>query len=85
MEKSKKLLKLTVDDGIRTRTILSGIAEFFEPEAIVGKKIRFLANLAPRKMMGIDSEGMILMAEDADGSLAFVQPGKEVWNGATIR
>jgi methionyl-tRNA synthetase len=85
MEKSKKLLKLTVDDGIRTRTILSGIAEFFEPEAIVGKKISFLANLAPRKMMGIESEGMILMAEDADGSLAFMQPGKEVWNGASIR
>jgi methionyl-tRNA synthetase len=85
MEKSKKLLKLIINDGIRSRTILSGIAEFFEPEAIIGKKVSFLANLAPRKMMGIESEGMILMAEDADGSLAFMEPGKEVWNGATIR
>ncbi|MEY3646885.1 MAG: Methionine--tRNA ligase [Bacteroidota bacterium] len=84
VEKSKKLLKLTVNDGIKDRTILSGIAEHFEPTAIVGKQVSFLANLAPRKIMGQESEGMILMAEDADGSLAFIQPSKEVWNGASI-
>jgi methionyl-tRNA synthetase len=84
VEKSKKLLKLTVNDGIKDRTILSGIAEHFEPTAIVGKQVSFLANLAPRKIMGQESEGMILMAEDADGSLAFIQPSKEVWNGANI-
>ena len=67
MEKSKKLLKLQVNDGFVTRTILSGIAEHFAPEDLLGKQVTFLANLAPRKMMGIESEGMILMAEDADG------------------
>ncbi len=84
VEKSKKLLKLTVNDGLKDRTILSGIAEHVEPEAIIGKQVTFLANLAPRKIMGQESEGMILMAEDADGSLAFVQPSKSVWNGASI-
>ena len=84
MEKSKKLLKLTVNDGIKARTILSGIAEHFKPEEVVGKQVSFLANLAPRKMMGLESEGMILMAEDADGSLSFVQPDKKIWNGATV-
>jgi methionyl-tRNA synthetase len=82
--KSKKLLKLTIDDGIKQRTILSGIAEHFEPEAVLGKQVTFLANLAPRKMMGMESEGMILMAEDQDGSLAFVQPSKAVWNGGGV-
>lgn len=84
MEKSKKLLKLQVNDGFVTRTILSGIAEHFTPEDLLGKQVTFLANLAPRKMMGIDSEGMILMAEDADGSLALVQPHKKIWNGGTV-
>jgi methionyl-tRNA synthetase len=84
MEKSKKLLKLQVNDGFVTRTILSGIAEHFAPEDLLGKQVTFLANLAPRKMMGIDSEGMILMAEDADGSLALVQPHKKIWNGGTV-
>lgn len=84
MEKSKKLLKLQVNDGFVTRTILSGIAEHFAPEDLVGKQVTFLANLAPRKMMGIDSEGMILLAEDADGSLALVQPNKKIWNGGTV-
>ena len=84
MEKSKKLLKLTVNDGIKDRTILSGIAEHFKPEEVVGKQVSFLANLAPRKMMGLESEGMILMAEDADGSISFVQPDKKIWNGATV-
>lgn len=84
MEKSKKLLKLQVNDGFVTRTILSGIAEHFAPEDLVGKQVTFLANLATRKMMGIESEGMILMAEDADGSLALVQPNKQIWNGGTV-
>ena len=84
MEKSKKLLKLQVNDGFVTRTILSGIAEHFAPEDLLGKQVTFLANLAPRKMMGIDSEGMILLAEDADGSLALVQPDKKIWNGGTV-
>lgn len=84
MEKSKKLLKLTVNDGIKERTILSGIAEHFKPEEVIGKQVSFLANLAPRKMMGLESEGMILMAEDADGSLSFIQPDKKIWNGATV-
>lgn len=82
--KSKKLLKLTVDIGSEQRTVLSGISEHFKPEEIIGKKVLYLANLAPRKMMGMESHGMILMAEDKDGSLAFVQPGKEVWNGGTV-
>ena len=84
MDKSKKLLKLQVNDGFVTRTILSGIAEHFAPEDLIGKQVTFLANLAPRKMMGIESEGMILMAEDADGSLALVQPNKQIWNGGTV-
>jgi methionyl-tRNA synthetase len=82
--KSKKLLKLKIEDGIKQRTILSGIGEHFQPENIIGQQVSFLANLAPRKMMGMESEGMILMAEDKDGSLAFVQPSKAVWNGGTV-
>jgi methionyl-tRNA synthetase len=84
LEKSKKLLKLTVNDGIKDRIILSGIAEYFEPNAVIGKQVSFLANLAPRKIMGLESEGMILMAQDADGSLAFIQPSKDIWNGASV-
>jgi len=82
--KSKKLLKLTLDTGLDTRTVLSGIAEHFSPEAIVGKQVTLLANLAPRQMMGQESQGMILMAEDRDGKLQFMQPGESVWNGGTV-
>ena len=82
--KSKKLLKLTVDDGAKHRTILSGIAEHFSPEEMVGKQVTILANLAPRPMMGMISEGMILMAEDKDGSLALLNPSKAVWNGGGV-
>ncbi len=74
MPKSKKLLKLRVDLGFEERTILSGIAEHFEPEAVVGRQVIVLANLAPRPMMGVESQGMILMAENAEGKLSFVQP-----------
>lgn len=84
VKKSKKLLKFLVDDGFKKRTILSGIAQFFTPEEMIGKQVTFIANLAPRKMMGVESEGMILMAEDQDGSLSLVQPDKAVWNGAQV-
>ena len=83
-KKSKKLLKFLIEDGMEKRTILSGIAEYFTPEEMIGKQVTFIANLAPRKMMGVESEGMILMAEDKDGSLALLNPHKEVWNGATV-
>ncbi len=84
MPKSKKLLKFLVDDGLEKRTILSGIAEHFSAEEMIGKQVTFIANLAPRKMMGVESNGMILMAEDKDGSLSLLQPHKEVWNGAPV-
>jgi methionyl-tRNA synthetase len=84
VKKSKKLLKFLIDDGLGKRTILSGIAEHFSPEEMVGKQVTFIANLAPRMMMGIESQGMILMAEDKDGSLSLLQPHKEVWNGAGV-
>lgn len=76
MEKSKKLLKLTVDLGFEERTILSGIAEHFSPEEVMGREVIVLANLAPRPMMGIESQGMILMAENAEGKLSFVSPAE---------
>jgi methionyl-tRNA synthetase len=84
MPKSKKLLKLSVDTGLGSRTVLSGVAEHFKPEELIGKQVVMLINLAPRKMMGIDSEGMILMAEDKDGSLRLLLPGSETANGSTI-
>lgn len=82
--KSDKLLKLRVDDGMGGRQILSGIAKHFAPEDLIGKQVTFLANLAPRKMMGLESQGMILMAEDRDGALTMLPPSKDVWNGATV-
>jgi len=84
MKKSKKLLKIKVDTGVDTRTILSGIAQYFEPEEIVGKQVSVLINLAPRKMMGEVSEGMILMAEDADGTLQLMSPMDNVKAGSAI-
>jgi methionyl-tRNA synthetase len=84
MPKSKKLLRLTVDTGLGVRTVLSGVAEHFKPEELVGKQVTMLINLAPRKMMGIDSEGMILMAEDKDGSLRLLQPNQPVADGSKI-
>ncbi len=82
--KSDKLLKLKVDDGLGGRQILSGIAKHFAPEDVIGKQVTFLANLAPRKMMGHESQGMILMAEDRDGKLALIAPGDAVWNGGMV-
>jgi methionyl-tRNA synthetase len=84
MEKSDKLLKLTVDIGLEKRTILSGIAKHYSPEEMVGKQVTLIANLAPRKMMGIESQGMILMAEDADGKLRLLQPSDVVEPGSTV-
>lgn len=84
MPKSKKLLKLKVDIGLGHRTVLSGVAEHFEPEFLIGKQIVMLINLAPRKMMGIDSEGMILMAEDKDGKLKLLHPHEATSSGSTI-
>ena len=85
MAKAKKLLVLKVDTGLDTRTIVSGIAESFSPEEIIGKKVTVLINLAPRALRGVDSEGMILMTENADGKLVFVNPDEEgVGNGGTI-
>ena len=72
MKKSKKLLKLTVDLGFETRTIVSGIAEFYKPDAIIGQEVVVVANLAPKKLRGVESQGMILMAENEAGTLAFV-------------
>ena len=83
--KTKKLLKITVDTGVDTRTVVSGIAEHYKPEEIIGKQVSVLMNLEPRKLKGIESEGMILMAEDADGKLAFVSPEQAVVAGSEVR
>ena len=82
--KSKKLLKLKVDTGIDQRVILSGISQHFTPEELIGKQVTILANLAPRSMMGVESEGMVLMAEDATGDLRLLQPEKKVKNGSEV-
>ncbi len=85
MPKADKLLILKVDTGIDVRTVVSGIAEHFTPEEIIGKRVTVLANLAPRKLRGVESQGMILMTNDAEGKLVFVNPDKEgVENGALI-
>ena len=84
MEKSNKLLKLIVDTGVDKRTVLSGIAQHYLPEEMVGKEVTLIANLAPRKMMGIESMGMILMAEDLDGKLRLILPAESVTPGATV-
>ncbi len=82
--KTQKLMKLTIDTGIDTRTVVSGIAEFFEPEKIVGRQVNILINLEPRKIKGIDSQGMILMAEDQDGSLKMIVPEVNVKPGSVV-
>ena len=83
--KTKKLLKLTIDTGIDQRTVVSGIAEYYEPEAIIGQKVSILVNLEPRDIKGITSQGMILMAENAEGKLSFVAPADDFNNGSVIR
>lgn len=83
--KTKKLLKLKIDTGIDQRTVVSGIAEYYEPEALIGKQVSILVNLAPKNLKGIESQGMILCAENADGSLSIVSPDQNVKNGAEVK
>lgn len=84
VEKADKLLKLTIDLGFETRTVVSGIALHYKPEEIVGKQVTVVANLAPRKMRGIESNGMILMAEDSTGKLHFVSPENKIEPGSNV-
>jgi methionyl-tRNA synthetase len=83
--KTTKLLKLKIDTGLDIRTIVSGIAEYFEPAGLIGKQISIIANLEPRKIKGIESQGMILMAEDKDGKLVMVAPTDKVSNGSMVK
>ncbi len=85
VEKSDKLLKLTINDGNTKRTIVSGIAKHYKPEELVGKQVCFIANLAPRKLRGIESQGMILCSENANGDLAFVTVDRKTNNGACVK
>jgi methionyl-tRNA synthetase len=85
VEKADKLLQLTVDTGIDHRTIVSGIAEHYAPEDIIGKTVLVLLNLEPRKIRGIESQGMILMAENEEGKLSFLASEKEFGPGPTVR
>jgi len=84
VEKSNKLLQFLVDTGVDQRTILSGIAKQYDPAEMLGKQVTIIANLAPRKMMGVASQGMILMAEDAEGNLRLIQPNEAVNPGSVI-
>lgn len=83
--KTKKLLKLSVKTGVDERTVVSGIAEHYSPEEVIGKKVTMLLNLAPRKIKGVESQGMVLMSEDAQGNLSFVSPEKGGKAGDTVR
>ena len=83
--KADKLLQFLIDDGMGTRTIVSGIAKYYNPEDLVGKQVCFIANLAPRKLKGIESQGMILSAENADGSLVVMGPTAPVVPGAQVK
>ena len=85
IKKADKLLKLLVDTGLDKRTIVSGIAKYYTPQEVIGKKVTVLLNLAPRKIRGVESQGMILMAENDKGELCFVVPEKEFHPGADIR
>jgi methionyl-tRNA synthetase len=78
-------MKLKVDTGFDQRTIVSGIAQYYSPEQLVGQQVSMLVNLAPRSIKGIESRGMILMAADHDGKLSLVQPDKGVSNGSIIK
>ena len=85
MPKADKLLQFLIDDGEKQRTIVSGIAKFYtEPEKLVGRQVCFIANFAPKKLKGVDSEGMILSAEDADGRLVLISPSDLVKSGVCV-
>jgi methionyl-tRNA synthetase len=84
VEKSAKLLRLQINDGAGSRVILSGIAQHYTPEELVGKQVAFIANLEPRKIMGQESQGMVLSAEDADGKLRLIQPTVSVSPGSSV-
>ena len=84
VKKTKKLLQLQVDLGEEVRTIVSGIAESFSPEEVIGKKVTVLVNLAPRKIRGVESQGMLLMSEDGEGNIVMVSPDKGAENGYPI-
>jgi methionyl-tRNA synthetase len=83
--KTKKLLKLKVDTGADVRTVVSGIAESYNPEDAVGKTVIMLANLAPREIKGVESQGMILMAENANGELSFLTPDRLMNPGNEVK
>lgn len=85
VEKSDKLLRFVIDDGLETRTIVSGIAKFYKPEELVGKQVCFIANLPPRKLRGIESQGMILSAENSDGTLSLLTPDRKCADGACVK
>ena len=83
--KADKLLQLKIDTGIDVRIVVAGIAECFEPEKIIGKQVSILINLEPRIIRGIESRGMILMAEDSAGKLTFISPAEKTENGSEIK
>jgi len=83
--KADKLLQFLIDDGLDKRTIVSGIAKHYKPEDLIGKQVCFVANLAPRKLKGIESQGMILSAENIDGNLVVITPAKEVKPGSEVK
>ena len=84
MPKADKLLQFLIDDGLEKRTIVSGIAKYYNPDELVGKQVCFIANLPPRKLKGIVSQGMILSAEDANGNLVLIAPSAPVAPGVKI-
>jgi methionyl-tRNA synthetase len=83
--KTQKLLKLTIDTGLDKRTVVSGIAEHYRPEEIIGQRVVMLVNLVPRNLKGIESKGMILMAENKEGKLCFITPTEAFDPGSEIR
>ena len=83
--KADKLLQFKIDDGMGGRTIVSGIAKYYAPEDLVGKEVCFIANFAPRRLKGVESQGMILSAENADGSLVVIGPQGEVHPGCQVK
>ena len=83
--KADKLLQFLIDDGLEKRIIVSGIAHYYNPDDLVGKQVCFIANLAPRKLKGVESQGMILSAENPDGSLVLITPSGDVAPGSQIK